>query len=555
MTLALIMVAGLASLANLPRIEDPRITSRNATIVTQLPGASAVRVEALVSKKLEDELRELSEIKTIDSTSRNGISVINIELQDWVGSDDNQQIFSKVRDRLAAVEAQLPADAGKPELDDKRGAVAYSLILSLTWERADTPELGIVNRLAEGLADRLRNLPGTEQVVLFGEPEEEIRVTVDPAELAALGLSASDLAARLSAADAKAPAGTVRGGHRDLRIELAGELDSVARVAAVPLLDDGRGGLLTVGDVARVRKAWQDPPEQVALDNGHRAVMVAVRTEEALRLDQWAESAHRLVSEYRAELDDVVAMSIVFDQSGYTGQRLSGLSGNLLAGAAVVVFVVFLTMGWRPALIVGSALPLSAALSLFGLSLFGGQIHQMSIFGMIIAIGLLIDNAIVMTDAVLERKRAGDDAIQAVAGAVRHLAAPLFAATFTTILGFMPVFLLPGNVGDFVSPIAVSVVLALIASFALSMTVIPTLAALLVRPNASLDKRWWRDGLRPTGAARGYRGLLLGAMRRPGLSLPLLMVLPLVGFVLAGTLGMQFFPSADRCGRRQALGA
>ena len=118
MALALILVAGLASLANLPRIEDPRITARNATIVTQLPGASAARVEALVTKELEDELRELSEIKTIDSTSRTGVSVIGIELQEWVGPDDNQQIVSKVRDRLAAAEARLPAAASKPTLDD-----------------------------------------------------------------------------------------------------------------------------------------------------------------------------------------------------------------------------------------------------------------------------------------------------------------------------------------------------------------------------------------------------------------------------------------------------
>ncbi len=546
MTLVMILVAGLASLVNLPRIEDPRITTRNATVITPLPGASATRVEALVTRKLEEELRELSEIKTIESTSRADISVIGIELQDWVGPGDNERIFSKVRDRLAAAEARLPATAGKPELDDKRGAVAYSLILSLSWDRNDTPDLGMLNRLAEDLGDRLRNLPGTEQVVLFGAPDEEIRVTVDPAELAALGMSAGDLAARLSAADVKAPAGKVRGVNRDLSIEVAGELDSVARVAQVPLTDDGQGGLLTLGDIARVRKAWQDPPEQIAIDDGRPSVLVSVRTAEALRLDRWAELARRLVADYRAGLDDAVTLSVIFDQSTYTEQRLSSLSGNLLAGAAVVVLVVLLSMGWRPALIVGSALPLSVALNLFGLSLFGEQIHQMTVFGMIIAIGLLIDNSIVMTDAVLERKRAGDDAVQAVAGAVRHLRTPLFASTFTTILGFMPVFLLPGNVGDFVSPIAVSVVLALIASFALAMTVIPALAALLVRPNGMRDRRWWRDGVGMGGFAQGYRGLLLGALRRPGLSLSLSMALPMTGFVLMGSLDVQFFPPADR---------
>jgi len=120
MTLLLVLVAGLASLMNLPRIEDPRITTRNAIVVTSMPGASAARVEALVTKKIEDELRELSEIKTIESTSRAGISVIKIELQDWVGKGENDQVFSKVRDRLADAAAQMPAEAGLPELDDPR---------------------------------------------------------------------------------------------------------------------------------------------------------------------------------------------------------------------------------------------------------------------------------------------------------------------------------------------------------------------------------------------------------------------------------------------------
>ncbi|MGD9163561.1 MAG: efflux RND transporter permease subunit, partial [Chromatiales bacterium] len=125
LTIVMILVAGISALMSLPRIEDPRITTRNAIIVTPFPGASAARVEALVTKKIEDRLRELSEIKTIESTSRSGISVVNFELQDWVGQDDNEQIFSQVRDRLSAAAADLPAGAGTPVFDDMRGAVAY----------------------------------------------------------------------------------------------------------------------------------------------------------------------------------------------------------------------------------------------------------------------------------------------------------------------------------------------------------------------------------------------------------------------------------------------
>ena len=542
----LLLVAGASALTSLPRIEDPRITTRNATIVTPFPGASASQVEALVSKKIEERLRELSEIKVIESTSRNNISVIALEVQDWIDASNNEQVFSKIRDRLDDAAGDLPTGASAPEFDDKRGAVAFSMILSLTWQHGEQTELGMLHRIAERLGDRLRNLPGTEQIVLFGAPREEIRVDVDATELAALGISTDQLASLVAAADARRSAGTLRGRNRDLAIELSGALDSTHRIAAVPLTDNGQGGVISVGDIATVSKGWQQPPEQVALHDGQRSILVAVRTEEAIRLDRWAATARDAVTGFRDALDPGVQLETVFDQSHYTGERLGNLAGNLLAGAAVIIVVVWFAMGWRPALIVGSALPLSAGATLFGLTFFGEQIHQMSIFGMIIAIGLLIDNAIVMTDNVVERRRAGAPPTEAVAAAIRHLFAPLFASTLTTILGFMPVFLLPGNVGDFVGPIAIAVVLALIASFTLSMTIIPALAGLLAHTEQVSGRRWWRDGVRSRALGGAYRGLLHSVMRHPVVSVVLATVLPVTGFVLAATLGMQFFPPADR---------
>ncbi len=543
LSVALLLAAGLAAWSSLPRIEDPRITTRNATLITSLPGASAARVETLVTKKLEDALREVPEIKTIESTSRGGVSVISIELDSAVDARTNEQVFSKVRDKLAAAERLLPPEAGKPVLDDKRGAVAYSLIAAVTWEGTGEPRLGILNRVADELADRLRNIQGTEQALVFGGTEEEIQVELDAGELAALGLTVADVAERLSAADAKLPAGTLRtAGHR-IGLGVTGELDAAARVASVPLAAGPRG-VVSVGDVARVTRRWREPPAQAAFADGKRAVLVGVRTEEAVHLDDWSARARDQVAGFAEGVGDGVQLRVVFDQSRYTDARLRGLGGNLAAGAVVVMFVVFVAMGWRPALIVGAALPLSAAITLFGLDLAGQQIHQMSIFGMIIAIGLLIDNAIVMTEEVRKRLLEGDTPAVAARAAVSYLAAPLSASTFTTVLGFMPIFLLPGNVGDFVRPIAVSVILALIASFAIAMTLIPVLAALLLRPIAT--GRWWTDGWSSPRLAVAYRRTLAMAVRRPLVTTAACLVLPIAGFVAAGSLGNQFFPTSDR---------
>ncbi|MEO1575672.1 MAG: efflux RND transporter permease subunit, partial [Pseudomonadota bacterium] len=356
-----------------------------------------------------------------------------------------------------------------------------------------------------------------------------------------------ELAARIALDDPKRPAGALRANDRDLFLEVEGELDSAARVGAIPLAAGANGSLLRVDDIGRVEKGWRDPPYDLARTNGRPAILVAVRTEENIRVDQWAQRARDAVNEFSASAGPGIGIDLVFDQSEYTAARLGSLGSNLLAGAAVVMLVVFLGMGWRAAVVVGAALPLSGSLAVFGLTLFDQQLHQMSIFGMIIAIGLLIDNAIVMTDDIKQGIDEGATPGVAARNAIGHLFVPLLASTLTTILGFMPVFLLPGAMGDFVGPIAIAVVLALIASFFISMTAIPTFAAqFLSATQSNARPAFWRDGIKPKRVGAWYRRTLAAAVDRPLLTVTACLVLPIAGFVLASTLGKAFFPPADR---------
>jgi multidrug efflux pump subunit AcrB len=548
----LVVLAGLAAWGHLPRIEDPRITSRYAFIATPYPGASAAQVEALVTKPLEDAVREVAEVKLIDSTSSGDISVLGVELEDAVTAATNERIFAELRDKLAAAAANLPPGAGPPVLDSDRGATAYSLIAAVTWTSGtDHPApLGVIKRLAEALAQDLRNLPGSEQVLLFGAPDEEIRVEVDPAELAATGLRLEQVASRLANADVKDPAGGLYGDRHRLRLTVAGELDAAQRVAAVPLLaEDGRA--VSVGDIAAVSKTWREPPSQIVQTDGRRSLLIGVRTRAALDLEAWAEAAIATVERFNAaNAGGGIEIRVLFDQSSYTQARLEELGGNLLAGVLIVMLVVFLTMGWRSALVVGSALPLSAAITLLGLDLVGQQIHQISIFGMIIAIGLLIDSAIVVADEVHQRLGAGATPQDAVRDTVDHLFTPLAASTFTTMLGFMPILLLPGNLGDFVGPIATAVIIALATSFLLSMTLIPALAALAGETTSAKRRHrrhlWWRDGLSNHWLASLYAGLLGRLFRHPGITALSCLLLPGAGLWAATQLGLQFFPPSDR---------
>ncbi|MEM1060341.1 MAG: efflux RND transporter permease subunit, partial [Verrucomicrobiota bacterium] len=545
MVIVVICVAGISSLTTMPRQEDPRITNRNPIVTTLMPGASAERVEALVTEKIEDALDEIAEIKNVESTSRPGISLISIELADAVTTNTNEDIFSKIRDRLDAASRDFPPEALPPDFDDKRGAVAFGLVVALQWQASSEVQLGLLDRLAETLADRLRNVPGTELVRLYGEPEEQLTLEVDPNELTALGLSTGILARRLAEADAKGPAGFWRSADTNLALEFSGELDSTARIRSIPILENEDGSVLRLGDLADVRKEYRSPPSEIGLSNGQRTVLLAARPQDGIRLDSWGEQARQEVAAYQTEIGGGIVLETVFDQSDYTQQRLSELGANLLMGALVILAVIGVMMGWRSSLLVGAALPLTALATVFVVASSGGELHQMSIFGMIIALGLLIDNAIVVVDEATQRLRRGMETLAAVEDTLRHLFVPLLASTLTTVLAFMPIVLLPGNAGDFVRSIGTSVMVALVSSFLISLGLILALTGLF-GSRQPLPAPWWKVGFSSRRLEATYRKAMLWLMHRPLLAMALAMLFPLVGFGLATTLGSQFFPRVDR---------
>ena len=552
LSLLVLVTAGLSALGSLPRIEDPRIDTRNALIITQYPGASAERVEALVSDVLEDRLREIFEIKEVKSTSRAGISIILIETQDWINNSTNEQLFSEIRDAIGAAAESFPEGAMAPVFDEKRGATAFTLLLSVRADHFENTPITLTARLAQELTDRLRNVNGTELVRVYGAPQEEISVNIDPIKLAATGLTLQQVSNLISRADPKLPAGMLNSQQSNLRFTVGEGLNGVNMIASIPLVNE-QGRYLRVEDVATVERSFTTPRNEVAFLNGEESIFVAARMQPSLRSDVWTENALAVVEQFNKDFSGTLTATVAFEQNEYTATRLADLSMNLLMGCAVVMMVILLFMGFRAAWIVGLALPLCAAFALFSLSFYDEQIHQMSIFGMIIAIGLLIDNAIVITDEIrINLQDPNLTRVGAMAKSVSHLFVPLLASTLTTILGFMPIFLLDGNIGDFVGPIAISVVMALIGSLFISLTIIAALAARFLpkHDNSSqhetASKAWWKVGLQTPELSLAFKKQLGRWVKQPILVLPVIAILCLSGFVLSGTLANVFFPSADR---------
>ncbi len=558
LTLAVILVAGFSAYQFLPRLEDPRLTQRAALVTTLYPGAGAERVEALITEKIEEELEEVEEIKLIRSTSRTGISMITVEISDDLPSAEAERVFARIRDKAGDAAVRLPAGALPPVVNTTDTEVdAYTIITSLVWTGGvedgsrwhDPYDSGvpysILRRRAEELADRLRTIRGVKQVKIFGAPREEIVAEVDPETLARLNLDAADVARMVGRSDAKEPAGQLRDGRRNLLVEVEGRFESISQVAEAALVT-GDGHTLRLRDIARVRKTLADPPDELAAIGGRPGIAVGIRMESGQRIDRWAESVRKVIGEFGAGLPRGIALETLFDQSRYVEDRIGGLEANLSLGVVLVMLVILATMGWRSALLVGSALPLASLMTLGLLQALGVPIHQMSITGMIIALGLLIDNAIVMVDEVNRRLRGGAEPDVAVSSSIRHLAIPLASSTVTTVIAFTPIVLVPGGPGEFIGPIAISVILAVASSLLLALTVVPALAGRFRGDAVSPKARWWRDGWSSAAAGARYERFLAWTLSRPWRAVALSVVVPIIGYSVFPQLQEQFFPPSDR---------
>lgn len=547
--LLLIVIAGFNSFFNMPKLEDPHMESRIVQVTTLYPGANAERVEAEITEKLEGKIREVPEVKTVRSVSNPGVSLITIELEDRV--DDAKPITARLRDKVSEV-TDLPAGSSAPDFSDTR-IYAHSAILSLTWH-ADTPiNYAILGRHAREIESKIRNPAGTDFVDIIGLPQEEIRVAVDDAELAAYGLTMADVAARIQGSDARGAAGVVSNGENRMVVQVSGAIDNLARIRRIPLGLDESGASLRLGDVAVIERGFDDPPSKLAYLDGHYGVVIAVRMFEDSRVDAWSAQVGSIMEEMRGTLPSSVHLDRIFDQSDYADERLHGLMGNLAEGALVVLVVLLISLGWRASLVSASILPLTILAALAMTHMMGLRIQQVLVTGLIVALGIMVDNAIVITDEIQQLRLQGVRRSVAVARTVRKLWLPLLGSTMTTIIAFMPLVLMPGNAGDFLLGVPAAVIASLIASYVIAFTIISAVAGRVVEgrapggdPAAHIKRVWWRDGVDAEWLSSRFKKSLQWSVRYPIRSMVVATTIPVLGFVLAGQLTEQFFPTSDR---------
>jgi len=520
---ALLLAVGLAAWLTMPRQEDPSFVPRFATVVVPFPGADPLRVERRVLEPLEDELATVEALREVDATARSGVAVLQLRLQDQVY--DTDAAWDEVRRALS--DAVLPAEAGPVRFDDDIGDPA-SVVLLVTGS-ADRLAL---RDAARQLEVRLRQVPGVARVDWVGDPGAEVRVTVDPGAARRLGIEPQRLAGLLSARNLTLPGGSLARDGRTVVLRPHTELASLDELRASPIALPG-GAAVPLHEVARVELGPEQPAPSRVRHDGQPAVGLAVVPAMPRDLVRFGEQ----VRQATAEVDlGALQVEVFADQPAQVADRLGELSRSLVMGVVIVALVLLLAMGPRLGLVVASVVPLVAISTVGVYAAGGGVLHQISIAALVLALGLLVDNAIVVAEAVQQALDQGEEPEAAARSAVRQLAMPLFTATGTTLAAFLPMLLSRGGTADFTRAIPVVVVTSLVLSYLAAVAVTPLLAA-------------W--ALRPAPRAAGRLERLAGAVGRWVTSRPLTVVAG-VAAVLAATASLlpaveqEFFPLSDQ---------
>lgn len=531
----LICLLGLNALFTIPRAVDPYFPIPTTIVTAVLPGADAAEIEETVAKPIETVLQGLDNVQDIRSTSSDGLASILVNFEH--GTDSEQALDRSVRE-VNAIRSQLPTGIVRLEIRRPRTTEAAVMQLALvspgaSWRRME--------KYAEDLRERLSIVPGVRAATIFGLPTPEVRVALDTARLAAARLPATAVAGAIAAAGADVPAGAVESGARRFNLEAGGAFRTLDAVRAVPLRG-GDGRLLTVGDVAQV--SWSEA-EQLSITrfNGERALFVAVRKKDEVDTIQLRDALNAAKAEFEPNLPPDIRLAVAFDQSGDIERKLGQLATDF-AIALALVLITLLPLGFRASLVVMISIPTSLAIGVFSLSLLGYSLNQLSISGFIVALGLLVDDSIVVTENIERHLRMGEARATAAVAATKEITLAVLGSTGVLLFAFLPLANLPETSGDFTRSLPMAVLVTVSASLLVSLTIVPFVASRILEPHQSADGnrflKWLTNKIEHI-----YRPVLHWALENPHKTLWSAMGACGLMFAAVPILGFSIFPKAD----------
>lgn len=530
------LFTGPLSFLTHPSREDPAIVIRNAQVIAEFPGMSADRVEDLITRQIEEKIREIPEIWHIESTSSTGRSFLSIQVRDQY--TDMEPIWTDLRNKMRDMVSELPSGTSGPFIFDDQGNVAMATV-AITAE-------GFSNAEIREVAKELRlqvyaRVPGVRKVELFGVEEQRIFVEFDNILLAQLGIDAAQVVDAVQRQNVILPGGRVEADGTTITVEPTGDFGDLEDLAGVAIAVGD--STLYLRDLADIRFGYEEPPGSPAFYNGLPAVVVSVSMIDQVDSDAFSTELTSVVNGFESALPWGFELSyITFQRTEIEGAIFSVLN-NLWQTILVVLAVVVAFLGFRTGLIVGAMVPLVMLISTLVMRYAGIELERMSLASLIISLGLLVDNGIVVAEEMQNRIKRGQDRIQAAIETGRGLSLPLLAASATTILAFMPLMLAPGGAGEYTRSISLVIAIALIVSWIVALTLLPMFCIWFMKPGAADDDE---DAAYDKSYYHVYRGLLRGALR-----LRWLVIVGAIGFLAFGVwlfqfVGQTFFPASER---------
>ncbi len=475
LAVCLALLGAIAALT-MPRREDPALPDYWGLVVVRFPGADAEKVERLVVDPVEEHLAEVDEVKTVESTIRSGVVVMVVQLRNPL--DDVDEAWDEVRRSLEDARREFPESAGEPILD-RELQDTESVVVAISG----LADLTALADEAEAIKKELLSVPGTARVLLIGDPGEQITIELDDAVAQRLGLDARMLARQLAARNLTIPGGSLSLGGKTVVLRLNDEFETVDEIARTQILLPS-GASLPLGEPAKVRRGPEEPATSRMRFNGEYVVGLGIIPRQRIDVTSFGSRVREKLDEVRKLRPNVRIEEVTF-QPDRVRARLKDLGRSLLMSICIVAVILVVFMGLRLGLLVASIVPLVALASLAVYHWGGGMLQQISIAAFVIALGMLVDNAIVVAESVQSRVDAGVDRGCAAADAVRDLALPLAAATGTTLAAFIPMLLAKSVTGDFTRSLPVVIMITLSMSYLFAISVTPALGGALLTPRES----------------------------------------------------------------------
>ena len=542
LTLAFILLSGISSLFSVPIQENPQLAERWGNVGVFYPGASPERIETQVINDLEIQLREIVEIDELDSIISQGYSKTHIELEDSVPPDKIEETWSRIQGKLDQI---IPPDEATVILNRTAGP-PITLEYIIDWNGDGEPPMIMMSRLAQQLKRKLSSIPLTKETAVYGETDEEIIVEIDSAKMSSLNLTYGDVANSIRSFDNKKPVGVISNNNSEFLIRLKDNINSPQKVGEIPVKIINQSEIIRLQDIGNISIEPASPVEDIFLYNGKQVISVSATGTMSQRVYDYVDRVEAVVEEMRQVLPEEFSINRIYDESIYVSSKFSELIKSFSIAAFFVLSLSFLLLGIRPGLIVTAILPFSVSLVLLGCRLIGLPLHMTSITGIIIALGLLIDNGIIVVEDYKFRRSQGLSVKESINETLIQLTTPLAAATGTTVFAFMPIVTGEGSSVEFVGGLAITVIMSIIASLVLALIMVPVLMSYMEKIPYFANIKVHEEGYSNEKLLRKYKAFLTWAFEIPRRAILVSISLPFLGFLLFNTIDKDFFPSSDR---------